>query len=83
APEREALVIFTFKRRRDGRTISFHFLDGPEWAQEKAFAYLRRWTAEANLRFVVTQDPLGHSRHARAGRLVELPRHRQLRDARG
>jgi hypothetical protein len=75
--------MFTFKLWRNGRTISLHFLDGPEWAHEKAIAYMRRWTAEVNLRFVVTQDRLGRSRHARAGRLVELPRHRQLRDARG
>ena len=34
--------MFTFKRWRNGRTINFHFLDGPEWAQEKAFAYMRR-----------------------------------------
>lgn len=58
APKREALVMFTFKRWRNGRTISFHFLDGPEWAQQKAFAYMKRWTAEANLNFVITQDPL-------------------------
>jgi hypothetical protein len=58
APKREALVMFTFKRWGNGRTISFYFLDGPDWAQQKAFSYMMRWTAEANLKFAVTQDRL-------------------------
>lgn len=58
APKREALVMFTFKRWRNGRTITFCFLDGQEWAQQKAFAYMKRWTAEANLKFATTQDRL-------------------------
>ncbi len=58
APKREALVMFTFKRWRNGRTISFYFLDGPEWAQQMAFAYMKRWTAEANLYYVITKDQL-------------------------
>lgn len=58
APKREALVMFTFKRWGNGRTLSFYFLDGPEWAQQKAFTYMKRWTAEANLSFVVTKNRL-------------------------
>lgn len=54
--KREALVMFTHKRWSSGRTIRFHFLDGPEWARDKAFAYIMRWTFQANLAFARTKD---------------------------
>ncbi len=53
---REALVSLVGKRWQTGRTIRWHFLDGPDWARDSAFRYASYWLNQANLRFTRTRD---------------------------
>lgn len=53
---RAALVMLTKSRLANGRTILVYFMDGPEWAHDKAMYYFKRWESHANLRLVQTKD---------------------------
>src|SRR5215212_2828446 len=52
----QELVSVTGKRWRTGRTILVHFLDGPDWARERAFEMVSRWRDVANLSYERTRD---------------------------
>jgi serralysin len=52
----ESLVMLTGKKWQTGRTLRICFVDGPEWAHDKAMSYFVRWTRQANLKMVKTAD---------------------------
>lgn len=55
-PHPEALVMLTAKKWRTGRTLKWHFLDGPEWARARVFELASRWLDSANLVFERTES---------------------------
>lgn len=53
----EALVMFTAKKWRPGRTIYIYFMDSaPDWARDRVMEIAARWLNQANLHFEVTVD---------------------------
>lgn len=54
--KREALVMFARKRWANGRTLKVYWMDGPEWARNRAFRQIRVWGNQANLKYEMTAD---------------------------
>lgn len=52
----QAQVMLRGKKWQNGRTLPVYFIDGPEWARESVFYWLKMWTRQANLHMVRTND---------------------------